>query len=103
MATDAYILEALPLFIREGREAEFEAVFAKASPIVEAAPGYISHQLQRSLEVGSKYLLLITWATLEDHMDGFRNSAPFADWAGALHPFYDPMPTMEHFERVYPA
>ena len=97
------ILEALPLQIKPGLEHEFEVAFAQASPIIEGMPGYISHELGRSLEFASKYLLTVRWETLADHMEGFRNSDEYQEWRAQLHNFYDPMPTMEHFERVYPA
>jgi len=43
--------------------------------------------------------------TLEDHMIGFRQSAEYQEWKRLLHHFYDPFPTVEHFETVltYPA
>ena len=89
--------------IRPGQEADFETTFAQASPIIASMPGYIEHELRRSLEVESKYLLLVRWVTLADHMEGFRNSDGYQEWRRLLHPFYDPMPTVEHYESVYTA
>jgi heme-degrading monooxygenase HmoA len=34
--------------------------------------GYVSHELQRCLEVENKYVLLVRWERLEDHTEGFR-------------------------------
>src|SRR6266487_4281151 len=42
------ILEIAILNVRPGREDEFEAAFAQASPIIASMPGYVSHQLQHS-------------------------------------------------------
>ncbi len=103
MAAAGPILEALHLQIIAGREEEFEIAFAAASPIIESMPGYLGHELRRSLEFPGRYLLMVSWETLADHEDGFRKSDEYQEWRGLLHHFYDPMPTMEHFERVYPA
>lgn len=62
--------------------------------------GYRSHELQRCLEEKGKYLLLVRWETLEDHTLGFRGSPEYQEWKKMLHHFYDPFPTVEHFEQV---
>ncbi len=94
------ILEAAILNIRAGQTAEFEAAFRQASPLIASMPGYISHELQKCLEAPERYLLLAYWTTLEAHTVGFRQSPAYQDWKQLLHHFYDPFPTVEHFERV---
>ena len=92
------ILEAVILNIVAGKEPEFEAAFATATPLISAIEGYLSHELQRCLEVPGKYLLLVRWRNLEDHTIGFRQSPEYQQWRQLLHHFYDPFPTVEHFE-----
>lgn len=94
------ILEVAILSVRAGQEREFEAAFAEAQEIIAAAPGYISHQLQRCLEKSGQYLLLVNWRTLEDHTEGFRRSADYSEWKQRLHHFYDPFPAVEHYVEV---
>lgn len=94
------ILEAAILQVKEGREAEYEEAFREASEIISSMKGYISHELQRCMEAKGKYLLLVQWETLEDHTIGFRQSNEYQDWKKKLHNFYDPFPTVEHFEKV---
>jgi heme-degrading monooxygenase HmoA len=94
------ILEAGYLNVIPGKEAEFEAAFRQASPIIASMKGYIAHELQRCLEVPGKYLLLVQWETLEDHTIGFRQSASYQEWKKLLHHFYNPFPTIEHFEKI---
>lgn len=96
------ILEVTLLNVIPGQEADFEDAFREASPIIASIPGYISHELQRCLEVENKYLLLVWWRSLEDHTIGFRGSPHYQTWKKLLHHFYDPFPTVEHFTRVYP-
>jgi len=94
------ILEVALLNVRPGQGEAFEQAFAEAQAIISSMPGYLSHQLQRCLEAPDKYVLLVNWNRLEDHTIGFRQSAQYQDWKRLLHHFYDPFPTVEHFERV---
>lgn len=94
------ILEAVMLTVRPGMEEEYEEAFRQASEIIASMKGYISHELQRCLEVKGKYLLLVKWETLEDHTIGFRQSNEYQEWKIQLHRFYDPFPTVEHFESI---
>jgi heme-degrading monooxygenase HmoA len=94
------ILEAVLLQVKPGQDAAYEAAFRQASPIIAATPGYIRHTLQRCVETPGRYLLLVEWETLEAHTVGFRGSPAYQEWKALLHHFYDPFPTVEHFERV---
>ncbi|MFF2879196.1 antibiotic biosynthesis monooxygenase family protein [Gottfriedia sp. NPDC057991] len=94
------ILEAVMLYVKDGMEEQYEEAFREASKIISSMKGYVSHELQRCMEVKGKYLLLVQWEKLEDHTIGFRQSSEYQDWKKQLHHFYDPFPTVEHFEMV---
>lgn len=94
------ILEQALLQVIPGREAEFEAAFTEAAPIIAGMPGYLGHRLERCIEDGSRYLLLVEWERLEDHVEGFRGAPEYRRWKELLHPFYDPFPEVLHFEAV---
>jgi len=49
----------------------------------------------------NRYILLVNWERLEDHTEGFRGSEEYQEWKKLLHHFYDPFPTVEHYESVY--
>lgn len=94
------ILEVAILDVKPDRSVEFEAAFKTASHLIAAMPGYLSHELQRCLETANRYILLVRWQKLEDHTIGFRQSAQYQEWRRLLHHFYDPFPSVEHYERV---
>ena len=94
------ITEQAVLDVVEGEEPAFEAAFGIARSIIAAKPGFESLRLLRCLERSNRYLLLVEWATLEDHTVGFRDSAEYQEWKRLLHHFYDPFPTVEHFTPV---
>jgi heme-degrading monooxygenase HmoA len=95
------ILEVAILDVKPGIASEFEQAFVEASTIISSMPGYISHELQRCLEVANRYILLVRWQTLDDHTVGFRRSPDYRKWRPLLHHFYDPFPTVEHYEGVF--
>lgn len=94
------ILEHVPLEVVPGREAEFEDAFGQASTIIASMQGFRSLRLSRCVEEPHRYLLLVEWDRLEDHMVGFRGSPEYQEWRTLLHHFYDPFPTVLHFEDV---
>lgn len=94
------ILEVAPLSVRPGQSAEFERAFREAQRIIARMPGYLSHELRRCLERRDEYLLLVRWRSLADHEVGFRGSAEYQEWKRLLHHFYDPFPTVSHYEPV---
>ncbi|MEH2375013.1 antibiotic biosynthesis monooxygenase family protein [Nostoc sp.] len=94
------ILEAVILPVKPGLESNFETAFKKASKIISSMDGYLSHELHKCIEVKGKYLLLVKWETLESHTVGFRSSVEYQEWKKLLHHFYDPFPTVEHFEEI---
>jgi heme-degrading monooxygenase HmoA len=93
--TEHAVLEVIP-----GRESEFTGAMEKAKSLIAASPGFVSLRVQRCVEVPNRFLLLVEWDRLEDHTEGFRRSANYEEWRGALHHFYDPFPLVEHFETV---
>jgi heme-degrading monooxygenase HmoA len=97
---DGAVLEVARLDVKPGETDTFEAAFAEAERIIASMPGYRWHQLQRSVEDDHRYLLLVSWERLEDHTVGFRGSPAYQEWRGLLHHFYDPFPTVEHYETV---
>jgi heme-degrading monooxygenase HmoA len=94
------ILEAARLNVKPGTVAQFEAAFGRAQKIIASMPGYISHELQRCIEVDGEYLLLVRWENVAAHEEGFRRSPQYQEWKALLHHFYEPFPTVLHYENV---
>ena len=94
------ILETAILNVTPSLQNEFEHNFSVAQNIISSMKGYRWHQLQKCIESPSRYILLVQWETLEDHTIGFRASQEYQEWKKLLHHFYDPFPTVEHYELV---
>ena len=95
------ILEVAHLDVKAGQEDAFEDAFSEAKHIIASMPGFVSLELQRCIETTNRYLLLVRWKTLEDHTVGFRSSPDYQRWKALLHHFYDPFPTVEHYEARF--
>ncbi len=95
MIVEHALLEVVP-----GQEEPFERAFAEAKGIISSMPGFRSLRLGRCIERPNRFVLLVDWDTLEAHIEGFRGSPRYEEWRRLLHHFYDPFPTVEHYEGV---
>jgi heme-degrading monooxygenase HmoA len=94
------ILETAILYIKKGKEKQFEHDFKIAGQYISAIDGYLGHSLRKCVEHENKYLLLVDWEKVEDHVIGFRTSVEYLEWKKLLHDYYDPFPVVEHYEII---
>ena len=94
------VLEVAVLDVIPGQQQGFEAAFAQAESIVTQSEGYITHRLERCIELDNRYILLVEWQSLEHHATGFRQSREYQNWRSSLHHYYEPMPTALHFQKL---
>ena len=97
------IIEHAVLPVNRGAEDDFVEAFETAKGIIAPMRGFRRLTLSRCIERPSTFLLLVEWETLEDHTEGFRGSDEYSKWRRLFHDFYDPFPTVEHFEPVLEA
>lgn len=94
------VLEVAILNVKNGLEKQFEADFRIAGKYISSIDGYQGHTLKKCIEQGNRYILLVDWETIEDHNVGFRKSKEYLKWKALLHHYYEPLPTVEHYETV---
>ena len=94
------ILEVAILNVIPGLEDDFLKAFSKAQDIISGMAGFISLQLKKCIEHTSQFILLVEWEKLTDHTEGFRRSKEYQQWKELLHHFYNPFPTVEHYESI---
>ena len=92
------ILEHALIDVAPDREDAFEEAFDRAAAIIARSPGFLGARLHRGIERPSRYLLLVEWERLEDHLQGFRQSAAFTEWRAVLGPFFDGQPAVDHYQ-----
>ena len=94
------IHEIATLTIDPTRAAEFETAVREARPHFEAAKGFVSFALERTIEAPEKYLLMVGWDSVEAHMVDFRESDGFQAWRALASPFFTAPPSVEHVAKV---
>ncbi|WP_028310793.1 antibiotic biosynthesis monooxygenase family protein [Derxia gummosa] len=92
------ILELADLQIQPGRQAEFDAAIEHGlRTVISKAKGFSGAKVQKGIESPERYLLMIQWATLENHTVDFRESPAFGEWRAIVGPFFARPPVVEHF------
>ncbi len=91
------VVEHAYITVVAGREADFEAAYGKAEPVLAGAPGCVATGLFRDVEHAGGYLLRVTWERLEDHLEVFPNSPAGREFAAAVAHFFDGAPEVRHF------
>jgi heme-degrading monooxygenase HmoA len=94
------VLEHAVITVRPGTNRQFEAAMGEARRIIGAAHGFRSLALHRGVDTETEYVLLVEWDTLEDHMEGFRQSEAFTRWRALIGPFFEGQPAVTHLTAV---
>lgn len=97
------VYEVATIEIKDGAEAAFEATVKAAAPLFQRARGCQGLSLERSVEAPSRYFLVVTWDSVEDHMVHFRNSPEFQEWRRLAGPHMAAPPQVEHTAVVLAA
>ncbi len=102
MTSDSHITELGITELADFRTddgADFEVAMEELKEVLASNPGYRSHRVMRSIESPGRYVLLVEWDSVDDHMVGFRQSERFAEWANRIARHRQGV-FVEHFEQV---
>ncbi|HEY1391761.1 MAG TPA: antibiotic biosynthesis monooxygenase family protein [Methylibium sp.] len=92
------ILEVADIRIKPGQQAEFDrAIQHGIETVISKAAGFRGYKIKRGIESPERYLLMIWWDTLENHMVDFRESDAFGQWRAIVGPYFAHPPVVEHF------
>jgi heme-degrading monooxygenase HmoA len=92
------ILEIADIRIHPGQQAAFdEAIVRGVNTVISKAKGFEGYKINKGIESPERYVLMIFWATLENHTVDFRQSPAFTEWRGIVGPFFATPPQVEHF------
>ena len=92
------IIEIATIQIAPGGAAGIAAAFVQARPIIEGAKGCHGAALRLCVEHPERVMLTVQWATLEDHMVGFRESEAFGRWRALMGPHFAAPPEVVHYK-----
>jgi quinol monooxygenase YgiN len=92
------ILEVADFRIKPGTQAEFDAAIRQGvETVIAKAKGFRGYKVAKGIESPERYLLMIYWDSVENHMVDFRQSPAFQDWRAFVGPYFVAAPAVEHF------
>jgi heme-degrading monooxygenase HmoA len=93
------VVEIADIGIASGSEADFLAGYQVAREALQAAPGCRSVRLTQGIETPNRFVLLVEWDAVDDHLR-FRESDAFAQWRTPIGKYFATAPYVEHFADV---
>lgn len=94
------VLEVADIQVSPGSEDEFAAAYLGVREVLSSTPGCHSVRMTRGVETPSRFVLMVEWESVEAHEQNFRATDRFGTWRGAIGPFFDGPPRVEHFTDV---
>ena len=95
------ILELADIRIQPGQQPAFDDALQRAiSTVLSKAKGFSGCTVHKGIESAERYLVQISWETLENHTVDFRGSPAYAEWRAIVGPFFAGPPTVEHFSLL---
>lgn len=90
------IREIAKLTVTPDQADNFFSAASACRPIFEAADGFISFSLERSLEQHNVFFLLVEWETVEHHTEIFRKSLGYDEWRSRVGHLFAIPPEVSH-------
>jgi truncated hemoglobin YjbI len=94
------IVEYVRYRVTGDRRAAFLADHARAGRVLARAPQCVDYELSRCVDEPDCHVLRITWASAEDHLQGFRGGALCPEFLAAVRPYVGDIEEMRHYERT---
>jgi quinol monooxygenase YgiN len=79
---------------------EFIADFSAALPLIRPPPGCHGATLHRSVETPTHFVLLVSWESIPDHLEGFRGAPEFETWRSLTRPHLSAAVFMHHLDAL---
>jgi len=95
------ILELADIRIPPGKQAEFdEAIQRGIATVISSAKGFRGFKVNKGIESPERYILMVFWDSLENHIVDFRQGPLFAQWRAIVGPYFAAPPVVEHFSLL---
>jgi heme-degrading monooxygenase HmoA len=94
------IHEMARILVKPEMGGQFEQGFSEALTLFKRAKGCHGARLERSVEDPLRYLVIVSWETLEDHVVVFRASEDYRRWRDLVGAFFAAPPSVDHTKMV---
>jgi heme-degrading monooxygenase HmoA len=92
------IVEYTRYRINEGGQGAFEEAYHHAQQYLQTSPHCLRYELSHCTEESERYVLRIEWASVEEHLQGFRKEPNFKSFFELVQPFFSNIEEMQHYE-----
>ena len=76
----------------------FKQAYEAACRYLQASRFCLGYQVIQGNEEPGNFIVIIQWTSVEDHLQGFRNSAEFRSFFNFVRPFYNSIEEMKHYD-----
>jgi heme-degrading monooxygenase HmoA len=94
------VLEVANITVTDGSADAFAAAYRGAREVLRSTPGCRSVRMTHGIESPNRFVLLVEWDSVAAHEENFRATDRYGQWRGAIGPFFDGPPNVEHFADV---
>jgi quinol monooxygenase YgiN len=93
------VWEVARLAVAEGTEDDFESTVRSHVPLLRDAEGCLDVRLLRAVDQEGTFLLLLQWLSVDHHIE-YTKTEDFAEFVGAVGPFFTAPPDTFHAGTV---
>ena len=94
------VLEVADFRVQPGAAEQFLAAYHGVKHVFDGVEGCRSLRMTHCIESPDRFVLLVEWDSVEAHEQNFRGTDAFAQWRGAVGPYFAAPPLVEHFDDV---
>ena len=95
MITEVALFNAVP-----GKEEELGSAILNGLEVIRQHPECLSAHVQRCIEQPGQYMAMMSWTSLEAHMEDFRGGALFPQWRAHIAGLFSGQPVVFHYQKL---
>lgn len=94
------VLEIALIDVIPGQEEAFASAYRQAHRLLTASPGCLSARMTRGVETPSRFVGIVQWESVDDHLANFRQTERYEQYRELLARYLAAPPVVEHFSDL---
>ncbi|HEX4223791.1 MAG TPA: antibiotic biosynthesis monooxygenase family protein [Pseudonocardiaceae bacterium] len=92
VVTEIALIDVVP-----GQEYAFAVAYRQAHRLLVTSPGCLGARMTRGVESPSRFVGIVRWQSVDDHLNNFRKTERFTQYQELLGRYVAGPPVVEHF------
>lgn len=84
----------------EGKADQLGAAILEGIKVIRQHPECLSARVERGIEHPDQYILVVSWTSVEAHLQDFRTGPLFPQWRGHIGGLYEGQPSVFHYQNL---